>query len=86
MKRTHELHATAAEWIDEATGNKCKRTIIIGSLYVSKNGNQVIKLEAIPVSRDFSGWISVRPITPSPPSLPPGRKVSPGMPPAPSED
>lgn len=80
MKRTHDLHATVAEWTDEATGKKCKRTVVIGSIFVSSHGNQVIKLEAVPLSRDWSGWVSVKPCAPA---LPPGRHQPRGMPPPP---
>jgi hypothetical protein len=80
MKRIAELHATVAEWIDEDTGKKCKRTIVAGALYVSEHGKQVIKMEALPTTRNWSGWLAVRPIAPA---LPPGRRQPPGMPPAP---
>jgi hypothetical protein len=78
MKRTHDLHATVAEWIDESTGKKCKRTVVIGSIFVSSHGNQVMKLEAVPLSRDWSGWVSIKPVAPA---LPPGRHQPRGMPP-----
>jgi hypothetical protein len=80
MKRTHDLHATVSEWRDEATGKRCKRTLLIGSIFVSPHGNQVIKLEAVPLSRDWSGWVSVKPCAPA---LPEGRRTSRGMPPSP---
>jgi hypothetical protein len=80
MKRTHDLHATVSEWRDEATGKRCKRTVVIGSIFVSSHGNQVIKLEAVPLSRDWSGWVSVKPCAPA---LPDGRRQPRGMPPPP---
>ena len=52
-------------------------------MYLSPNGNQVIKLEAAPLSRDWSGWIAVRPL---PPARQPGQNIPPGMPPVPPRE
>lgn len=79
MKKKMEAHATVSEWIDDS-GKKCKRTVQVGTIFESTNGRLVMKLECLPTSKDWSGWISLRPCASA---LPPMRRVSPGMPPAP---
>lgn len=79
MTRTHTLHATTREWVDEA-GKKHKVRIEAGAIFRSKAGNLVVKMDAIPITKDWSGWLAAEPCAPA---MPPGRKVSPGMPPAP---
>lgn len=79
MKKKFEAHATVSEWTDEA-GKKCKRTVQVGTVFESSQGRLVLKLEALPVSRDWSGWVSLKPCAPA---LPPGRRMPPGMPAAP---
>ena len=81
MKKRYEAHASVSEWTDEA-GKKCKRTVQVGTIFESVNGRLVMKLDCVPTSRDWSGWVALRPCAPA---LPAGRQVSPGMPPAPEE-
>lgn len=57
-----------------------KRQLEIGAIFESNRGRLVLKLDAVPVAAEWSGWVSLHPVAPA---LPPGRKVSPGMPPAP---
>lgn len=79
MTRTHTLHATTREWVDEA-GAKHKVRIEVGAIFRSKAGNLVVKIDAFPITKNFSGWLATEPCAPS---LPPGRRVPPGFPPAP---
>ncbi len=85
MTKKFDIVATVAEWTDKATGKKMKRTLSVGAVYESPRGNLVLKLEAVPVSRDWSGWAALKPCYQPAEErpLPPGRKVSAGMPPAP---
>jgi hypothetical protein len=80
MKRTHLVIATVGTWVDPATGRKVKRTLPVGALYESTGGKLVLRVDAIPTSPDWSGWMQV---TPCAPDLPAGRRTSRGMPPAP---
>lgn len=82
MNKIADAVATIRQWTDEA-GTKHKATLIVGALFESSRGNQVLKLDALPVARDWSGWIALRPCAPT---LPPGRRASPGMPAAPPPD
>ena len=80
MTRTHSLLATTREWVDDA-GKKHKVRIEVGAIFRSKAGNLVLKLDAVPITRDWSGWLAAEPCAPT---LPPGRRVPPGFPPAPA--
>lgn len=77
MKRRFEMLATVSEWTDPATGRKCKRTVPIGTVFESDNGKFSARLELIPVFPGWSGFVAFREV------MPPGRRVSPGMPEAP---
>ncbi len=81
MKKKMEAHATVSEWTDD-NGKKCKRTVQVGTIFESANGRLVMKLECLPTSKDWSGWIAFRPCVSV---LPPMRRVSPGMPDAPAQ-
>lgn len=80
MKRRFEMLATVSEWTDPATGRKCKRTVPIGTVFESDNGKFSARLELVPVLPGWSGFVAFREV------LPPGRKVSPGMPADPIEE
>jgi hypothetical protein len=81
MKKTHDIVATVGEWTEPETGRKVKRTLPIGAVFLSSKGNQVVKLDAVPVG-SWSGWASLKPCAAP---LPPGRRQPPGMPPAPTD-
>lgn len=77
MKKTHTAMATVGTWKNPVTGKEMKRQLEIGAIFESNRGHLVLKLDAVPVSAQWSGWVSLKPCFPE---LPPGRKVSPGMP------
>lgn len=80
MIRKFEIVATVGEYTDKDTGRKVKRTLPIGGIYESSNGRLVMRLDAVPTQRDWSGWAALHPVGKP---LPPGRRLPPGMPPAP---
>lgn len=82
MTRKFEILATVATWTDATTGKKNKRTVAVGSIYESTHGKLVMRIDAVPVSPDWSGWMQLKPCFPE---LSPDRKVSPGMPAEPEE-
>lgn len=61
MKKTHDAIATIGNYIDATTGKKVKRTLPIGAVFESPQGRIVLKLDAVPVSKDWSGWVALRP-------------------------
>ncbi|MEO5915331.1 MAG: hypothetical protein ABIS50_13945 [Luteolibacter sp.] len=80
MTRTHTLHATTREWVD-GDGTKHKVRIEVGAIFRSKAGNLVVKLDAVPITKEWSGWLAADQCAPAP--LPPGRRQPRGMPPPP---
>lgn len=79
MTRTHSLHATTREWVDES-GKRHKVRIEVGAIFRSKAGNLVVKMDAVPITKDWSGYLAAEQCAPA---LPPGRRASAGMPPPP---
>ena len=89
-QHTHDVLATVGTYKDRQTGEEKKRRLKIGAAFTSPEGNISIKLDAVPVGPDWSGWLSLYPAerwTGQEParaqaatSLPAGRKVSAGMP------
>lgn len=75
MKRAFEIIATVGTWTDATTGKKVKRTLPIGAIYESGKGKLVVKIDAIPVSPDWSGWAQLRPCNREADSLPPAEET-----------
>lgn len=79
MRKTHDLVATVGEWKD-TTGAVHKRRLTVGCIFESSKGALSIKIETLPVSPAWSGYLAaVR-------CLPPGRKAPPGWPQDPTPD
>lgn len=87
MIRKFEIIATVGSWKSE-DGKTHKRTLAVGAIFESRHGNLVARIDAIPTAPDWSGWLQLKPVAADafpPAALPPGRRVSPGMPAAPTE-
>ena len=61
-KRTHDLVATVGEYTNRQTGETKKRYQNCGSAFTNDDGNISIKLEALPLSKDWSGFLSLYPV------------------------
>ncbi len=60
MRRFGDLMASVGEYVD-ADGTKAKRWIKCGVVMKDDvSGAQSIKLDAVPVSPSWSGWLAVR--------------------------
>lgn len=81
MKRSHTLHATIRTWKDD-DGTVRKHQAEVGAIFESDAGALVVKIDAIPLSRDWSGYMRAIPCAPS---LPPGRRQPKGFPPPPQK-
>lgn len=79
MTKIYSIHGTLRTWKDPQ-GKIHKQRIECGAIYQSSSGSLVVRIEALPVSKDFDGWLATVPVAPV---MPPGRRCSPGMPPAP---
>ncbi len=78
MKKKYDAVVTLGEYTDKTTGQKVKRYLTIGVVFESDYGRLSMKLDALPVVPDWSGYISFR-------DAQPGRKATPGTPTAPEE-
>ena len=61
-KPTHDLLATIGEFTDRATGEKKKRRVRVGTVFLDDNGHESIKLDALPVGGTWNGWLAKFPI------------------------
>ena len=60
-KRTHDVVATVGEY-QNGQGETKKRYVTIGSAFTDDQSRVSIKLDAIPVSNDWSNWLSLYPV------------------------
>jgi hypothetical protein len=60
-RRTHDAVATLGTYKDR-DGNEKKRYATCGTAFTDDEGRVSIKLDTIPVSPDWSGWLSLYPI------------------------
>ena len=68
MRRLGDLMASVGQYID-ADGKKSKRWLKVGVVMKDDvSGAQSIKLDAVPVSPSWSGWLAVRNINEDPES------------------
>lgn len=64
MKRRFEVIATVGKFTDPDTGKPAKRTVAVGAIFESSGGKLVLRIDAVPVAPDWSGWMQLRPLTP----------------------
>jgi hypothetical protein len=76
MKKVFTIHGTLRRWKDEH-GKQHAQRIECGAIFQSSAGALVVKIEALPCTKDFTGWLSTVPVAPA---LPPGRRVPKGFP------
>lgn len=57
-KRTHDVTATIGEYTN-AAGETKKRYVNCGSAFTDEQGRVSIKLDSVPCSPDWSGWLSL---------------------------
>jgi hypothetical protein len=58
MKKTHDIVATVGEYTNKQ-GETKKRYVNCGALFQGDDGRMSIKLDTIPVSPDWSGWLGL---------------------------
>jgi single-stranded DNA-binding protein len=61
MKKTHDLLATVGEYEDRQSGEKKKRRVNVGCIMQDDEGRLSVKLETVPVSPNWSGWLNAFP-------------------------
>ena len=61
-RRTHDVVATVGKYNDRQTGEEKKRYQNCGSAFTGEDGRMSIKLDAVPVGPEWSGWLSLYPV------------------------
>jgi single-stranded DNA-binding protein len=57
MKKLYDAVATIGKYTDKQ-GNEKKRYVTVGSVFGDDQGRMSLKLDAVPCSPEWSGWIS----------------------------
>jgi hypothetical protein len=57
MKKKYDAVATVGKYTDRE-GNEKKRYVTIGAIFEDDQGRMSMKLDAVPCSPDWSGWVS----------------------------
>jgi hypothetical protein len=92
-KITHDIVATLGEYRNRE-GETKKRYTNVGKAFMDDQGRISLKIDAIPVGPEWSGWLSLYPINKDgqqprtatrQDQMPPGRQQQRTMPPAPAE-
>ena len=60
MKRTHRLVVPNGTY--QKDGEEKTRWLEIGAVLQKDDGRKVVKLEALPISAEFDGWVQMFPI------------------------
>lgn len=60
MKIIHRLFATVGTYTDRNTGKTAKRQAQVGVVFESESGRLSMRLDLIPISPDWKGFISFR--------------------------
>lgn len=61
MQKYGDLMASVGEYLDERTGRKAKRTIKCGVVMRDDASKKFsIKMDSVPVSPEWSGWLSIK--------------------------
>lgn len=60
-RKTHDLVATVGTYKDRE-GNEKKRYQNVGSVFEDTDGRRSYKLDAVPVGKEWSGWLSEYPV------------------------
>jgi len=80
---THDIVATLGEYT-AADGTKKKRYHPCGKAFTNEKGQVSLKIDAMPCSPEWSGWLSLYPVKDE--QRPDPRPVQRSMPPAPAAD
>ncbi len=58
---THDAVATIGKYKDRTTGEEKKNFLTVGKLFTDAEGRMSLKLDAVPVNPEWSGWLSFYP-------------------------
>tara|TARA_B100000749_G_scaffold278071_1_gene268079 strand:+ start:3944 stop:4219 length:276 start_codon:yes stop_codon:yes gene_type:complete len=57
LKKVKNLVATMGKYTD-TYGNEKSRYITVGSMFERQDGSVCLKLDAIPIGEEFTGWVN----------------------------
>lgn len=57
-RKLYDAVATVGTYISPATGEEKKRYVTVGAVFQDDKGRSYMKLDALPLSKDWSGFIS----------------------------
>lgn len=84
-KRTHDVVATVGKYKDQS-GEEKKRYVNVGSAFTDEQGRISIKLDTVPVSPEWSGFLALYPVKDRLSESPARRNAQPPRPSTPPED
>jgi hypothetical protein len=58
MKKVYDAVVSTGKYTDRQSGKEKNRYLTVGAVFVNDKGQYSLKLEALPVGPDFSGWIN----------------------------
>ena len=58
MRKKYDIVATVGKYTDRNTGEEKKRYQSCGAVFEDDNGRLSIKLDTIPITPEWSGWLS----------------------------
>jgi len=61
-KATNKIVATIGTYKDRQTGEDKKRYMTVGTAFTDDQGRVSLKIDALPVSPEWSGWLSLYPL------------------------
>lgn len=61
-KATNKIVATIGTYKDRQTGEEKKRYLTVGTAFTDDQGRISLKIDAMPVSPEWSGWLSLYPL------------------------
>lgn len=61
-KATNKIVATIGTYKDRQTGEEKKRYLTVGTAFSDEQGRVSLKIDAMPVSPEWSGWLSLYPL------------------------
>ena len=73
---THKIVATVGKYKDRQTGEERKRYLQCGVAFTDEQGRISLKIDAMPVSPEWSGFLSLYPLDDDRQEAPPARQQS----------
>lgn len=83
-RATNKIVATVGTYKDRQTGEEKKRYLTVGTAFTDDQGRISLKIDAMPVSPEWSGWLSLYPLDEDRQQSAPRQQQQPARRPAPT--